>query len=426
MALYDTPDMKKNLLFLVFTICCCAGLYAQQATLDIMFYNLYRFPENPPYKREQILKEVLNYYMPDLLMVCELTSEYGADQILSACFDEKSYGRADFVPVQSPTDDLLQQMVFYNRNKLILTSQETYPTTVRDINRYTFVLHTENIAGDSVFLHVFVAHFKSSEGVANEQLRLGMADTFVRALSNLPVNGHVLFAGDFNFYSEDEPAYQRITGEDNPIIMTDPAETPGNWHDNEAFSHVHTQATRTSARGFGIGGATGGLDDRFDFIFMSADMRQGDILRYVPGSYKAMGNNGNCLNQRIDAYDCSGNYDLELRQHLHQMSDHTPVIMQLASEKLRFTGMGRISSGKTMRWISRNYDTDYVEVECRLYGEEAVLQVYNYMGKCFMHKKVNKASRSVRFDVRILPPGMYFLSLQLADGSREVLKFIRR
>src|SRR5690606_27166827 len=103
-------------------------------------------------------------------------------------------------------------------------------------------------------------------GAANRQLRLSMVNSFVNALGAVPPDRPVLFAGDFNFYnSDDEPGYQKIIDTTNPIVMVDPIGRPGHWHDNESFSDIHTQATRTSAAGFGIGGATAGMDDRFDF-----------------------------------------------------------------------------------------------------------------------------------------------------------------
>ena len=59
-----------------------------------------------------------------------------------------------------------------------------------------------------------------------------------------------------------------LTGEsdNNGGRLFDPIDRIGNWHNNSSFSDVHTQSPRTAQFG---GGASGGMDDRFDFILFS-------------------------------------------------------------------------------------------------------------------------------------------------------------
>lgn len=413
--------MKTLFFLLLFPV----ALVAQEP-IHVMFYNIYRFPEKPPAHRENILKEIINTYRPDLFMVCELISENGADRILNTALQTPTgdFKRAVFVPTQSDFSDPLHQTVFYNKHKFTLVNQHTYPTTVRDINHYTFVLNALDLNTDSLYLEVFVTHLKSSEGTDNEQLRLGMIDTFITVLHQIPANRHVLLAGDFNFYNAfEEPAYQKITDPANPIVMVDPVNMPGNWHDNEQFKSIHTQATRTSAEGFGVGGATGGMDDRFDFIMMSENFRTDPSLYYVEDSYKAYGNNGNCFNERIDAYECEGSYSLELRQHLHNMSDHTPVVMQLQTSK-QFLPVGKIHKQKILAFASSNMAADFITVNIKESSKIRFLYLYNSLGQLCKKQVINTTDRQVKLDLTDLTAGFYYLKTDVSNS--EVLKFIKQ
>lgn len=323
----------KRLCFLAF-IFLVSTTYAQEP-LRLMFYNLYRFPHRPPYNREWLLKDIFTSYKPDLFMVCELVTENGADRILSRSLNSDSVGhyeRAVFVP-STDTLDPLHQMVFFRSDKLKLIGQATWPTPGRAIDHYTFELGWRDPNPQGLpLLEVFVLHLKSSDGEPNRNLRSRAVEVLLRALEGVPSHHYVVIAGDFNFYgSEVEPAYSLLMNNELTIKMKDPLNAPGHWHDNETFSGIHTQATRTSAEGFGIGGAIGGLDDRFDFIFLSENLMEahGDVY-YEPDSYGAFGNNGNCFDQRVDNYDCDGPYPLDLRKLLHDMSDHLPVVLSLS------------------------------------------------------------------------------------------------
>jgi len=399
----------RKLLTLVLVIFC--GTSFGQQYINAMFYNLYRFPVQPPANRENILKDILDTYHPDLFMNSELVNEVGADLILNVSLNHNGiskYARAPFVFTHGDTTDPLHQMVFYNKEKLILLQQLAYPTKVRDINHYTFLLNT---VGDSIYLDAFVAHLKSSDGPANRQLRLEMIDTFVKKLEAVPSGHYVLLAGDFNFYSSyNEPAYQKILDTANAIVMVDPIHTPGKWNGNDSFKAIHTQATRLSSDGFGEGGASGGMDDRFDFIMMSENLEQQGTLRYVEGSYKAYGNNGNCFDNRIDAYDCEGPYPLALRQNLYNMSDHVPVVMQLKVNREFVVGIDDVSMPDAWLLLKGNVVRDFLEITHKgplaINANEFVL--YNNLGQR-MYVEIAGDHLTIKIDMRALKPGMYYL-----------------
>lgn len=323
--------MRHTIIFLsllFFSISC----YSQN-TIKTMFYNVLWFPELNP-NRIDLLQEVLQDYEPDIFMVCELQSQEGADAILNIGLNgdgNSNFSAAPYFENQSGGGNL-QQALFYRNDMFVLENTEIINTPVRDINKYTLLLNTANQDTNPIRIYAYVTHLKSSQGLANQQLRLSMVEAFVNDTQQLEEDAYVLFAGDFNIYTSTEPAYLEILDQTNNIVMADPINTPGAWNNNEDFTAVHTQSTRTSSSGFG-GGAGGGLDDRFDFIMVSQNMMTDSNLGYKADSYKAYGNNGNCYNNDINDINCGGVYNQVIRDALYNMSDHLPVVMELETDQ---------------------------------------------------------------------------------------------
>ena len=96
--------------------------------------------------------------------------------------------------------------------------------------------------------------------------------------------------GDYNIDASVEQSYRNLVGVGGggPGQMFDPLNQPGTWHDNGLFAAIHTQSTRVAQIG---GGASGGMDDRFDFQLATSPMMDGEGLSYVgptaPGSAPA-------------------------------------------------------------------------------------------------------------------------------------------
>lgn len=410
-------------------IVCSSILVQAQGTINTMFYNIYRYPSATPYNRENALREILVDYMPDLLMVCELESEVGLNKILNTSFGYATapYGASPFRLNQSNPLDTLQQAVFYNKNKLILVKDTFYQTNVRDINRYTFVLNTNEIVSDSVFLEVFVTHLKSSDSRADRLSRDSSAMVFQEVLRTLPSDRAVLFAGDFNFYRSTEPAYIRITDTTNAIKMVDPIGTvyAGNWQDNASMQKHHTQATRTSRTGFGIYGATGGLDDRFDFIMMSNNLQQNQSrLSYVNNTYAVFGNNGNCLNMAINDQACTGLYGQTLRQLLHDMSDHLPVVMQLRtaySFQNNTTHIDPTNMNQAWHIVGKNVVSDQLLVRIPN-DEQGEIYIINALGQILQQQTMHSGTNLYQFNVATLPNGIYMIK---HSNSNVVKRFIK-
>src|SRR5690606_29007975 len=413
--------MMKKLLFVLFAF--TSVLSFSQETLNTMFYNIFRFPSSNPANRELILRDILDEYQPDLFMVCELETEVGADLILNTSLQNlPNFQRAVYHKNTSSTSDFIQNMVFFNTEKLELISQEIHPTNYRDIDQYSFRLNTQEAETEPIYLEVFVTHLKSSTGTANQQARLAMVEVFTQALEDLNPNSYVLFAGDFNLYTSSEPAYQKILSLENAIQMVDPINTPGSWNNNANFKHVHTQSTRLSNSGFGSGanaGASGGMDDRFDFIMMSNNFNTSSDFYYVEDTYKAYGNNGNCFDKSINSEDCSGEYSFELRDNLYWMSDHTPVVMQFETTQTFLSKPVYVQ--KPMMWFnSPNYGNSYIELGInpqQLNSEN--IYIYNLLGQKVRSITIGE-QENILLDISGLSNGIYLIK---TDSNTEVLKF---
>ncbi|HET8573383.1 MAG TPA: endonuclease/exonuclease/phosphatase family protein [Edaphocola sp.] len=415
--------MKKLLLL----FCCCWPLLCPaQDSLSVMFYNLYRFPVNVPANREFLLKEIVNEVRPDLLLACEIVDHDGAQRILQASFRglPDTYAAPDFQYCPTATDDPLQQMAYYNTRKLVLLHQEALHTLVRDINHYSFMLNNPDPGRDTVFLDAFVTHLKAGDGPSDSWLRATMADTFVQALRNIPPGHHVLLAGDFNFYDDQEPAYLIMTDTDNPVVMVDPIGRPGDWHNNPDFKDIHTQATRKTLGGFGIGGASGGMDDRFDFILMSKNLANDDQLYYLPGSYRVVGNNGSCFDRAIDNDSCFGLYSLSFRHILFQMSDHAPVVMTLLTTNHFPTSVSGIPGAQAaaISFPGGNHAGRHLKVllERRAPAANDILVIYDISGRVLKQMNCPVFQDTYTINTAAWAPGMYFIRFR-----DEVAKFSR-
>ncbi|MCI2227663.1 T9SS type A sorting domain-containing protein [Polaribacter sp. MSW13] len=314
-----------------------------------MFYNLLNYTSNTESQnRTPHLKTILDNVQPDLFMVCELKNSSGSDYLFNNAIlpFNNHFNKATFEYAQSGGS--LQQMVYYNNDKLVLEASNIITTRVRDINHYTFKINTENAETNPIKIEVFVTHLKASYDSSNRQKRLESVEEFTRELERIPANSYVLFAGDFNFYTSNEEGFLKIIDPTNFIKITDPINrlcptfpNDGNvyynteydntyfWN-NASFKDIHTQSTRTSA---GSDGAGGGMDDRFDFIMMSENFNSSSDLFYVNNSYKSIGNNGNCYNSYVSNVNCSGVFSQSLRAAIYNFSDHLPVVMEIETPK---------------------------------------------------------------------------------------------
>ncbi len=323
-----------SLFFVLFTTLA----FAQSSdTIGILSYNLLNFPNgrndcgtnvNIP-SRHDTLRKILHYVKPDIFVACEIQTKAGADSILTRSLNVNgvtNYKKANYIPNTS-SGNALNNMLYYNDNKLTLLWQDVIQTSVRDISHYVLYVKDPNLANhlDTIFYEVYMCHLKAGSSTADQTQRNAESQALRAYMDARPPNRNHIVCGDLNVYRSTEACYQTLTtGGIRPV--KDPINMPGTWTSNSSFAAIHTQSTRTS--GSMDCGSTGGMDDRFDQILVTDNVLAGtNSVKFLTGSYKAIGNDGNHYNQAINAGSNSMYPDSVVRAVFYT-SDHLPVFMK--------------------------------------------------------------------------------------------------
>ena len=380
-------------------------------TVSVMFYNLLKFPQENA-SRITNLESILQESLPDLLMVCELTSASGANAVLNSALNVNGisyYDKSAYVPGPD-----MENMIYFNSNKLGLVEQNVIPTAVRDINEYVLYYKSDDIATilDTTFYYVYVCHLKASQ--SDSILRNSMAIDMKEYMATRSSIENIILGGDFNVYTSSEPAWHTVlNGEGVPLV--DPISSPGSWHIDFGYSDIHTQSTRTTS--FGTG-ATGGMDDRFDFIFISPDLENwGNQAKYVDNSYWAYGQDGNHFDIAFIDSPLNTTLPSNIIQDLYEMSDHLPVYLEIEVQK-SFNEIEEKSTGLKIYFDRLNGRIRFVIEKDNLGLEEGY--IYDFSGKLIM--VLDAIDVQAGIDVSELEKGSY---LFVSKDYHHHLKFVR-
>ncbi|RCW92385.1 hypothetical protein [Winogradskyella arenosi] len=421
--------MKKKILGTLLIFLWSITLVSAQETVKVMFYNLLNFPsENAVSNRITDLAYILSDYQPDLFLVCELNTFEGATAILGATQTsiDANFQMATFVTNTSDDNsgdqNDLQNLLFYNSSKFSIEEEIIVPTDLRDFNIYRLQLNTVNQESNPIKLYVIIGHLKASNGTENSQRRATMVNNLENYLDNLPSDANVILGGDLNIYTANESAFQDLISPSNTITFIDPANRIGSWHNNTDYADVFTQSTRTQT---GFGGATGGFDDRFDFILTSKYMASSAAITYVPNSYQAYGNNGleSCWNHDINAPECEtvgSPFSYELRTHLYNFSDHLPVTLALTTNETFLSVKDYTAS------LGLILENTMVPNELRLQVNntaiyEKTIVIYNHLGQRIKSVQLN-SNPLQHLNVSDLRDGLYYI--KSSTNAFQPLKFI--
>lgn len=307
----------------------CSGQMSSTST--VMYYNLLNFPNTTcSPNREDTLRVILQEILPDIFMVSEMNDSSGVNRILQFSLNVNgisSYRAANYVPNGSGTNNL-QNMLFYNSDKFTLVEQNEINTGLRDINHYRVYANDSALAShqDTLFLNLYVGHLKAGPSQASMAERKRQVDSLRAWTKGFPVSEAHLLGADLNVYECAEPAYQCLVNS-FPCDFEDPIYSCGNWHDNSAYQAIHTQSTRCTAL---CTGASGGIDDRFDQILVSANIING-ISRFQTDSatYAAYGNPAPLIDTCLGSPWSHPTLPPNVVSALYHMSDHFPVVLDL-------------------------------------------------------------------------------------------------
>ena len=352
----------KYLNILIIVVSLYTGLAFAQYEHTIMTYNILNFPLTDTTSRNLYFGQIFSNIQPDILVVEEIASKAAADSFMSKILNKSSSGYQVGTFINGPD---LDAAIFYKASYFTFISNVPIHTTLRDINEFRL---KHNATNDTLI--IYSVHLKASNTSQDSLQRAAEVDSLRKRTNSLPANSNYIVLGDFNIYSSNESAYQKLKNQSSPGYFIDPFSLNGVWN-NSAYSIYHTQSTRT--RSFGDG-STGGLDDRFDMILMSPAVMEAGGITYVPGNYKAYGNDGNHYNDSINKMPNTA-VTQQVANALHYASDHLPVYaaFSFSSDFLDLTSFRVLIEG-FYNGNSMTADTVNVELHSSIYPYSLVDQ----------------------------------------------------
>lgn len=419
--------MIRQILFLLLLLPALSLI--SQDTVRMMHYNLLNFgnnygscnsTNNNVDEKTAWLKTVVDYMKPDILTVNEISKDPQYHQlILDYALNTMGSEYLKASPPNFANSSIMNQ-VFYRTEKLELVDNTVIVTNLRDIDIFKF-RYRDSESSQPVFLNCVVVHLKAGSNSDDEEERADEAQRLMGYLSDFSATGNYTLSGDFNVYSGYEQAYQKFINHSNQSIrFYDPLNKTGQWHENSFFADVHTQSTHNS----GSCHSGGGLDDRFDFILVSDEILNGtDKIKYIEGSYKALGQDGLHFNSSVNAAPLNTSVPSGVLDAIYNLSDHLPIVCQLHIEKVQSVA-GHESLAQ--HFSISNPVTDNLTV--RYKGEKLQnihFSVISTTGTVsFDQKALVSPGETLVLPANRLSKGFYLLKITTSDGETGVFKFV--
>lgn len=410
--------------------------------IRMMHYNLLNYrnttPQcdgttNPPATKDAALKTILNHAKPDLVTLNEIgANPVNANRLLTNAFvvDGMDY---DFANYSNNASSSLVNMLFYNRNRLVIQKQTMIDKSVsgqllvRVIDIYT-LYYKDPIglaAGDTVFFHAAVAHLKAGDTQADKEERARMTEAlmaYIQKTKTKPENW--ILSGDFNIQSSTETSYQNLINHSvSDIRFFDPADASGTWNNNANFAGLHTQSTRTSSTNGGCFSSSG-LDDRFDFILANKEVMDNSLhLQYIKNSYKAIGQDGNRFNSTINS-PTNNSVPTDVVTALYNLSDHLPVAMDM---KVRKWVLGQEPSTSGARFRVQNPAFQNLQLQLDEKGKRNLtILIVDISGKTVLEEAYPMTdTKEISLDISGLRDGLYYVRVISEGTSTGVQKFVK-
>ena len=408
-----------------------------QDTLTVMQYNMLHYGNYTSYctaannnheDKDVYLRTILNYVNPDIFTVNEMSEyEFYHGRILTQVLNTNGKDYYKKAGISNIAGGYIVNGLFYDSRKLALYSQYVAQSYIRDINVYKlYYKHPSLEHGDTTFINCIVAHFKSSQGTDNEEKRATMVNNTMNWLKNNMTPGNFLFMGDFNVYKSSEPAYQHLISplpENQAFTFYDPIDQPGDWHNNGYFANLHTQSVSASGTGCL---ASGGMDDRFDFILASEKVIQGTAnVRYINETYKALGQDGLHFNKSITDSPQNNTVPTDVLNALATNSDHLPVVMKLLMRTGPTGIQDRLSSILTAE-IRYSGNEHYLHINS---GKDQQIQtsIISLTGSVISDEifHLSYGNNTLKLPTGQLTRGLYLLRVSDANGGNLTLKLVR-
>ncbi len=412
-----------------------------QDTLTFLQYNLLNYGNFTSYctsnnnnvaRKTGYIGVIVHYVKPDIFTVNEMTiTRSYHDYLLNNGLN------TDGVDYYAKASDNLHNdyqytmnVLYYNKNKLGEAAHYIAQTYVRDIDVFKMYYKSANLnQGDTTFIYCVVAHLKAGrdpEGsYTNQNKRKIMAKNTMDYIAAHDPDENYLLMGDFNLYTDQEPAFQEfINYKVAAIRFNDPANAIGDWHNNPDYALYQSQSTHSYTNGCPSGG---GLDDRFDFILLSNNVKQGNKkVEYVPGSFHVVGQDGKHFNRALNDDPQNTSVPANVLNALYQNSDHLPVTLKVSVNQP--TAIREVHSDIDRLQFS-NPVKNNVRFNIRSDKNTSLrVEVFSLVGKKVLQQRftVPKGASSQVMHTGDLPKGLYILRFTEPNGnsfSRKLLKY---
>lgn len=389
----------------------------------VMTYNLLNYPGSTGSSREPSYRTIVTAAQPDIVVVQELSGGSGVSSFLNNVlnFSGSSYSAGTFI--DGPDSD---NGIFYKSSLFQFVSNTAIATSLRNINQFKL---RQISSGDTLI--IYSVHLKASNTASDEAQRAAEAATLRTITNALPTGKNFMVCGDFNIYGSSEGAYQNLVqnGSNANGKFNDILSMSGTWN-NSAYAIHHTQSPRTTSFG---GGATGGMDDRFDMFLFSNAIVQNGGFDIVSNSYKAFGNDGQHYNQALNTPPFTM-YGSAVATAVHDASDHIPVIVKLKysypfisrplnPELAQTTGDETIGSFLTV-YPNPAHNQLFLKMN---YSFTAPVNLYLYdlsgrkMKTILLDRQT--AGAIVPVDIADLPGGIFYFRAPSLNGAYKIVRY---
>ena len=430
----------------LFTILACLALIPLNAqniqTATLMQYNLLNYRNNTgtcsttsnnPTTKEESFKAIVKHVQPDIICANEIGNNFSnANELITNVFNTDGVTKYKQCNFTATSGSGLTNMLFYNNEKFGLEKQDQIEDSpggtplTRLIDVYYLYFRDPNLSAntDTTRLVFFVAHLKAGTGSSNQDKRNDAAQAIMQYLQDNNIHDNYFLAGDLNLYSANEDAYQELTvTHHDSVRFYDPINASGSWNNNSNFAFVHTQSTRsTSTSCF----TSGGMDDRFDFILMSEDVKEGfSKVEYINNSYRALGQDGNRFNGSISS-PTNSSEPTAIINALYKMSDHLPVLMNIAITETEPNSVSENAS--SIKMYINNPVSDFLKIRMEAGNNQSAKgTIYSITGNKVLEFDLNKRGDILHKELNIsnFKNGIYLLKVSTNDGSEKVKKLLK-
>ena len=275
-------------------------LAAPAHAVRLVSYNILNYPGSSGPARAPYYRTILAPLDADVIVTGEMASASGGEtEFLNEVLNVMEPGQWAAVPFVDGNDS--DAACFYRISAVQFLGQWSFYPNPANLLRLVHVYRLKPVgyASAAAELRIYAAHLKASDTSADAAQRLAEVTGLRDSMNAMPTGTHALALGDFNFYRSTEAGYQKfLESQANNTGRVYDLLPAGSWHDGASYAAIHTQSPCKTTP-CASGAATGGLDDRFDFILPTYNLGGSQGLGVLTGTCIPVGNDGLHLNLNI-------------------------------------------------------------------------------------------------------------------------------